>query len=687
MYKKKAPKNIFYGPVSGSFLQKKKVVLKNIKHSGDKKNISLNKSGLGNNMFFDVNSLSGNEKSVDMTGIDDGSLLNSVANTLKAKYINTGIVFSFLNFDMNDDIVIIKTPVEVSVKRLFALNINFLAVDGKSVTAKTQLIRKLFSSVNGFGEATTSSKFEKIIRSTFTSKKSIEMTMLLVREKEINAVVIKKIPINTPKNIIITALFLIGKNSVHIVKAVRDYEIWASRNQFKALLFILPVGTTAYNLGTFLKKAGKKTCIINRFMETDNRIHCTVIGFNFNDNLESAFCIKPIFSRIKLSWTRINLVYCEKCGHIGYLALKCNVSDISVLLLSKKLYKKIAFKEVCFQLAKLYEKKSILISYSAVFGGGTLLSTFANTFFLSACLAFLECFLKLLTNQVSGIMHKLNNFELMPQDLFFSFLVLDTPMAAQIWLVFLPLFFIVSDVLVLGLSSLKVLTIKVGFLGSKLMALNASVGLVLVKLDQLCAELDSQVFMFGLNKCFLSVEVAIIMNNFLVIEINSFIARTVNTSTFMVLGEDFNKNSFKRKIKKVIDYIFVNKCLLSVIVGHGVVFVSDFFNTDHKAVMISVGLGELLDFYLNGLYKQANKNHWKFKIADANALKWAHFKKCVSMMIDLANKIFSKYWFHDINCSFNKHSSKFFKLELLIAKMVKFLQSGDFSKTALLLNA
>ncbi|KAG9305277.1 hypothetical protein G9A89_007772 [Geosiphon pyriformis] len=51
------PKSALHGPASGFFSQKKKMVVDNIKHSGNKKNISLVKLGLGC-MYSDLNSKS-----------------------------------------------------------------------------------------------------------------------------------------------------------------------------------------------------------------------------------------------------------------------------------------------------------------------------------------------------------------------------------------------------------------------------------------------------------------------------------------------------------------------------------------------------------------------------------------------------------------------------------------------------
>ncbi|KAG9289791.1 hypothetical protein G9A89_015371 [Geosiphon pyriformis] len=140
--------------------------------------------------------------------------------------------------------------------------------------------------------------------------------------------------------------------------------------------------------------------------------------------------------------------------------------------------------------------------------------------------------------------------------------------------------------------------------------------------------------------------------------INFLISRTVNTSPFTVLDGNFNEDRVKRcasfkkclevgltnslngfflskssiwsnlhGILRVIDYVFVSNVLASAIVGHKVTSVSKFFNTDHNIIEISVGLRSLVDTCLNNIYKQANKDQWKFKIKNADVAKWVHFKK------------------------------------------------------------
>ncbi|KAG9307381.1 hypothetical protein G9A89_017210 [Geosiphon pyriformis] len=135
-------------------------------------------------------------------------------------------------------------------------------------------------------------------------------------------------------------------------------------------------------------------------------------------------------------------------------------------------------------------------------------------------------------------------------------------------------------------------------------------------------------------------------------EVNSLIAMAVNKSFFVILGSDFNENgshkcaSFKRcfdlglvnslnrspfvkaptwynfyGVAKTIDYVFVSSDLVGALVNYGVVGVEKFFNTDHKAISVSVGLGGLLDVQLNSLHRQTNKDHWKYNVKSANKIK------------------------------------------------------------------
>ncbi|KAG9291856.1 hypothetical protein G9A89_012141 [Geosiphon pyriformis] len=137
MSKKKAPKGVFHGPANGFFLQKKKVVLENIKHLGNEKNISLNKSEFGDNVFSGVNSLFGDKKGANITGINVGSLLNSAVNTFKTKHVNTGAVFgsslSSSNFDIDDN-------EKVFLSFYLSISLNKKWVDPKIVKTQVEKI-------------------------------------------------------------------------------------------------------------------------------------------------------------------------------------------------------------------------------------------------------------------------------------------------------------------------------------------------------------------------------------------------------------------------------------------------------------------------------------------------------------------------------------------------------------------
>ncbi|KAG9285948.1 hypothetical protein G9A89_002368 [Geosiphon pyriformis] len=685
--------------------------------------------------------------------------------------------------------------------------------------AKTQFIRKIFSKIIGFGGATIPSKFEEIIRSTFTSEESMKKAVSLAREngiivntdlkkQEVHsdwAVVIKKIPIDMPKEMIIAAVseygqivsikvqliglwqkavvefaessqadllaskwsFLIEKNSVHVAKTVGDHETWAFRDQFRVLFFTLPVGMTAHDLGTLLEGAGKKTCVINHLLKTGNRTRCAVVCFESNKAMELAFCMEPIFGGMKLLWARLDLVCCERCGKFGHSALECDAG-----------------------LAKLYAKKKVSISCSVAFGGkswaqvvsialafhgfydgsgsGSLLfgaSSSGGTLPplsmvdspLGTCLAHLEHFVELLSDQISNILFCLDNLSLVP----------SAPPSSVIPLVGTshPS---ISDSLMVADSDL-------GFnmvLELKLVALNASIGSILAKLEQMCAGLGPlrilfvgiRVFTSGLNSGHMSSRVIIIINNFLawhvckVLDIlgrffsvklffknklsvsvlglyaGSFltvhfsqanniiflIVKTVNESFFIILSGDFNEDgsrksaSFRKcfdlglvnslsgslfgkeatwanshEVAKIIDYVFVSSSLVNAILDHNVSGIEEYFDTDHKAVSVSVGLGGLLNAQLNLLSKQVNKDHWKYNFFKEDMLvnavmfhdefyaakmslnldtMWSHFYQVVCLS---AENVFKKKWFKGFDSVYNKVSSRFHKLELLVLKIVK----------------
>ncbi|KAG9296126.1 hypothetical protein G9A89_011979 [Geosiphon pyriformis] len=135
--------------------------------------------------------------------------------------------------------------------------------------------------------------------------------------------------------------------------------------------------------------------------------------------------------------------------------------------------------------------------------------------------------------------------------------------------------------------------------------------------------------------------------------INLLIFKTVNMSSFMVLCGDFNEDRTK------------NENLVLTVVGQEAASVSGFFDTNHNMVGVSLGLGGL----------------------NVDTAKWMCFKKLSlaalvlkNAVCGLANEVFSKHWFCKFDGPRNKQSSRFFRLESLVAKVLKCLCSGHMSK-------
>ncbi|KAG9286033.1 hypothetical protein G9A89_022710 [Geosiphon pyriformis] len=202
--------------------------------------------------------------------------------------------------------LLIKPSILVSVCKSFALDIDF---------KKLSFIKKNFSGVNGFGGASTPSKFGGIINVTFTSEKAMMAAVNLANERGVvvntdfkhsgynytnQAIVLKKISVRTFIETVCTAVFefgiiklikmqlvdlwqktfvklenqnqadllafmwsiLIGKDAVRVARANIDKQTWDSRDRFRTLLYTLSVGMNAHDLlaKIYEKKSAPISC-------------------------------------------------------------------------------------------------------------------------------------------------------------------------------------------------------------------------------------------------------------------------------------------------------------------------------------------------------------------------------------------------------------------------------------------
>ncbi|KAG9303991.1 hypothetical protein G9A89_005901 [Geosiphon pyriformis] len=152
----------------------------------------------------------------------------------------------FLNLGIGDNILLdvllvllssLKNLIPVFVRKFFALDISLDKVVGKSSQEKLMVVRRLFSKVNSFGEASTSSKFSGIIHASFISEASLVQAIEKARAVDIlvntdlkkstghldQAVVVKEISVGTLAEAVCAALSEFG-----IIKSIKMQlvELW-----------------------------------------------------------------------------------------------------------------------------------------------------------------------------------------------------------------------------------------------------------------------------------------------------------------------------------------------------------------------------------------------------------------------------------------------------------------------------
>ncbi|KAG9286402.1 hypothetical protein G9A89_014568 [Geosiphon pyriformis] len=391
--------------------------------------------------------------------------------------------------------------------KFFALDIEVLAVPGKTNVDKLMAVKKIFYQVNGFGGASTSSKFPGIIRSSFTFEKSlIKARELAISEKilvnndlrKVNRhsdreVIVKEIPVDLLKSVVNLAFFKFGK--IVSIK-MQLIGLWQ-----KALV--------EFELSEIASLVAFKWSV---FMKKDSVSKLAAIG------------IIPVFKGVSLHWTGLSLASCICCKQFGYVTVNCSLDENSGVR-----EKKVVSDQDRICLAEIYKKKSALIACPTQIAGGfpscvvpsglagaglhsglvtpSMMTDSPTISHLNDWLAILKHFLELLTNHVSGILVRLEFIDLVPvvtsslsslpavsetltSDVNFNMIV-DTALVSS----GTPPLVIHNAVVELSFSSSKVLTAKVGGLETKLIALEASVGSVLDKLNILCSGSDLSVLL------------------------------------------------------------------------------------------------------------------------------------------------------------------------------------------------
>ncbi|KAG9301481.1 hypothetical protein G9A89_005631 [Geosiphon pyriformis] len=669
----------------------------------------------------------------------------------------------------------------VSVHKFFALDINLVVITGKSFQEKLSFVRKLFSGVNGFGGAFTSSKFGGIIWATFTSEKAIMTAGKLANNCNIVintdlkhpnnnhmnwAIVIKKISVGTSMEAVRAAIS--EKNAVCMARANIDKQTWDFRDEFKALLYTLFVKTNAYDLWDFIDLVGGKTCVIDHNPVSYTRACCATVCFGSESDLVSAMVATPVIKKIGLRWFRFSLVLCSVCRIPGHTSFNC-------VLVKVRLVTIYARKSTPISCPLAFSDKTwvLVVGASPVHnphGAGSLLGfDKVGKPFLSVAknldmhLTKIESSLISLVGQINKLAKRLDS------------LVLAVLQPSPGW----------KDIVMgVGLSETtsdrtatasirnssasshvaKLENMLKGFAASVLSLSAHFNSLVLAGSDNIVrrhkeinnlitivTETKLKVFTLGIDAGHLGSGVAIIMNNslawhmckvlevpgqFLSIkllfknklfvsilglyagaslavhfsqanDINSMIAKAVNEFSFTILGENFNEdgshkcasfkkcfnlglvNSLGESVSKTIDYVFVFSSLVNAILNYEVIDVGNYFDTDYRAVFVSVDVGSFLNTHLFLLHKQANKDYWKYNYTSADDAKWIGFRKKTvvnaimfsdkfsvvyvlhQMMCLSAESVFKKIWFKSYNEVFNKVSSRFHKLELLVSKIVK----------------
>ncbi|KAG9306142.1 hypothetical protein G9A89_016046 [Geosiphon pyriformis] len=271
----------------------------------------------------------------------------------------------------------------ISVK-FFALDIELSVVPGKTVSDKLICVKKFFYQMNGFGGASTPSKFLGIIRSSFTSEMSLNKVKELAISKNIlvnddlrRIVIVEEISVDLPK-LVIKAVFskfaIIEFELAEVVclvaskwsVLVEKNSMWVLKDHHQALLYTLLIGMTAHDLADLLESYGGKTCFIGRNPGSYVHNRCTIICFENETAKLAAFGLVPVFKGVSLCWAGLSLACCTACKQYDYISGECSVGENF-----GGCGKKVVTDLNCVHLASIYKKKQAPVTHPVSFSGKT----------------------------------------------------------------------------------------------------------------------------------------------------------------------------------------------------------------------------------------------------------------------------------------------------------------------------
>ncbi|KAG9292763.1 hypothetical protein G9A89_001293 [Geosiphon pyriformis] len=467
--------------------------------------------------------------------------------------------------------------------------------------------------------------------------------------------------------------------------------------------------------------------------------YCAVICFDTKVARKTAIYSIPVFKSVNLVWASLSSSKCVICSNFDHVSSKCG-SDKRCLVLIYAKKQALMFCPVSFGDTTWASVNNLSI--------GSVDSLMLAIMILVSHVSVFKHLLKNVSDQVADISHKLNRLlAVLSASFIVPSTPEHNPvlnMAVDTLLFILPMPSVVTAVSQnIFLSGSCVLTVKIGGLEANLAVLENSVKVILNKLDffgfgsgmdniiRWHTVLNNDILIvtetklhFSLDAGFLDAGITLIMNENLakhvskiseipsrllmvcllfknkqfvsvldlyveasldkcIIQaglINFFIAKACNKSTFVILGGDFNEDgnkcssSFNKCMDlslvnalRTIDYIFVLQSLSNALVNRHVVDVDEFFSTDHSSKQYRTV------FYDNFIM-------FSDEFTDSH-----HFIVCKAICFSV-NEVFLKTWSKNFDSGFTKCFSHYYRLKLLVSKLVKALCSVSSNEFVFLLD-
>ncbi|KAG9303821.1 hypothetical protein G9A89_018718 [Geosiphon pyriformis] len=166
---------------------------------------------------------------------------------------------------------------------------------------------------------------------------------------------------------------LVNISVLHVARSDVDKESWDVQDVYKALLYILPMGTNAHDIWDYVALIDGKTCVIDYYPVSYAWARYITVCFDSVESLNAVIETTPVLKGANLCWFCLVSAKCAEYGKMGHTSLVCPLGGKKNVSSGALLQKTLSNLDKS-RLAAIYAKCLAPVAHPVFFGSNILIN-------------------------------------------------------------------------------------------------------------------------------------------------------------------------------------------------------------------------------------------------------------------------------------------------------------------------